>query len=102
MALGSTLATDERRARKVFARFERNGTGRVRVTPRLAELRRLIETGMVDKDIAAHLGLALGTVKVYASELYRLTGMRRREFIAVAKVAIVSEASGEPRMGAFE
>jgi len=101
MSLGSTLAT-ERKARKIFARFQLKGTGRVRVTPRLAELRALIETGMVDKDIAAHLGVVVGTVKVYASELYRLTGMGRRELIATAKLALVSEANGEPRMGAFE
>ena len=101
MGLGSTLATQERRAERESP--PRCGTyRRAKVSPRLLEMRAFIESGMSFKDIATRMGLTEGSAKIYACELYRLTGMSRHEIIAAGKPSITGSAEGEPRMGAFE
>jgi DNA-binding NarL/FixJ family response regulator len=103
MALGSTLAIDSQRARQSFrprgtqqhARFSR-------MTPRMLQVKELMAQGATVKQIAAQLGLGVGTAKTYCFEVRRLTGMSRRELERTERVAEVHAAEGMPRMGAFE
>jgi DNA-binding NarL/FixJ family response regulator len=102
MAFGSTLATEQRRAERVSSPRLCGTYRRAVLSPRLAEMRPLIAAGMSFKEIAGRMGLTLGSAKIYASELYRLTGMTRHEIIAAARSEVSQSAEGEPRMGAFE
>ncbi len=56
------------------------------LTPREREILTLMARGLTNKEIAAHLGLALPTVKLYARRLLRKLGVRSRaEAIAQAR-----------------
>ena len=59
------------------------------LTPREAEVLRLLAHGLANKEIAAALGVAVVTVEGHLSHVYRSTGIRtRRELVA----AILREA----------
>lgn len=56
------------------------------LTPREAEVLRLIASGLSNREIAAQLHLSVNTVKMYASQLYRKLGASRRtEAVARAR-----------------
>ncbi len=99
MALGSTLAT-ERKARGRFIAKPRAASRR-RMTPRLKQVAELLSQGLTMKAIAGELGLTEGTAKVYAHDLYRLTGLTRMEMITRGAATNVN-ADGNPRMGVYE
>lgn len=68
----------------------------------MRQVEALLGTGLSYKEIAARLGLGEGTAKIYASEVYKLTGKTSRQILLEHRAAIQDAADGEPRMGAFE
>ena len=48
------------------------------LTPMQTEVFAHLATGMANKEIARALGMAVATVKVHASEVYRKLGLRNR------------------------
>jgi DNA-binding NarL/FixJ family response regulator len=104
MALGSTLATPEVRKAKrtIHPRGVKARYARTRMTPRLRQVMECIEFGMSDEDIAKRLDLSVGSVRVYAHEIYKFTGKTRFEIRLSHRVPQNEPAEGLPRMGAFE
>lgn len=66
------------------------------LTPREMQLAVLVETGMPNKEIAARLDLAVGTIKVYMCRLFLKAKVRTRGELAVWW----REHGGEDRMHA--
>jgi DNA-binding NarL/FixJ family response regulator len=58
----------------------------IRLTPRETQIRDLILSGLVHKEIAARLGITAQTVQTHASRLYRKYGVESRGKM-VAKIA---------------
>jgi DNA-binding NarL/FixJ family response regulator len=103
MALGETLATESRRARAgVLPRGLKLYSGRKTLSPRLLQVRSLIAQGLSDKEIAARLGVTVGTAKIYGYHLRQLTGQTRSGIMIEHFQASQYAAEGLPRMGAFE
>ena len=108
MSLGSTLATDERRAPRMVAPRCHSYGQRTRMTARMREIEELIAAGLSTKDIAAWAGLTPKSAKFYCAEVYRLTGKTRNQIMldTAGKAAgrfLPQYAEGDTvRMGAFE
>jgi len=56
------------------------------LTPREAEVFRLVRIGLSNNEIAEELGIRPGTVKIHLKHLYEKTGLRGRFQLALAKV----------------
>jgi DNA-binding NarL/FixJ family response regulator len=101
--IGSTLGFEESRAkRNVKARTSPVHYARTRMTPRLTQVLECIEMGIPDKETAQRLGVTVGTVRVLAHEIYRITGKGRAQLQREGYHLSASAAEGLPRMGAFE
>jgi DNA-binding CsgD family transcriptional regulator len=61
------------------------------LTRRETEILLLVGSGMSNKEIARHLGLSDGTVKVYVHSIFRKTGAKSR-YGLVAQMAARNEA----------
>ncbi|HUE95685.1 MAG TPA: helix-turn-helix transcriptional regulator, partial [Longimicrobiaceae bacterium] len=48
------------------------------LSPREREVFALASTGLTNKEIASHLGVAPGTVKIHLHAIFRKLGIRRR------------------------
>jgi DNA-binding NarL/FixJ family response regulator len=67
---------------------------RVTLTPREGQLMTLLSQGLKNKEIAFHLSVAEGTVKVYLSRLYQKAGVKDRFELALVSLKNLSaEAS---------
>jgi len=55
----------------------------VTLTPRESQLVTLLSGGLKNKEIAAELGLTVGTVKVYLAHLFHKSGAKDRFELAV-------------------
>ena len=53
-------------------------TRRIRVTPRQAEILRLVAEGMSDKEIASHLGVSPRTIQSHMDRLFLQNGVHKR------------------------
>jgi DNA-binding CsgD family transcriptional regulator len=54
------------------------------LTPRLVSVAFLMHEGLTNREIGDRLGITEGTVKIYASRLFDITGYSRREKIVLA------------------
>ena len=63
-------------ARTVASELER---GARRLTPKEAEVARLASAGLKNREIAASMGIAQGTVKVHLMHVFEKTGLRDRQ-----------------------
>ena len=64
-----------------FLRRERNG--RSELTPREQQVLELVEQGFKNKEIANHLGIQPGTVKIHLKHIFEKTGVRGRYGLAL-------------------
>lgn len=76
MSLGTTLSFSQVRAAREVGRLEL--TPALRLAPRHIKVAALMADGLRNKDIAQHLGITEGAVKVYVSEVYAITGLDSR------------------------
>jgi DNA-binding NarL/FixJ family response regulator len=53
------------------------------LTPREVQVRELVERGLKNKDIARHLGIQTGTVKIHLKHIFEKTGIRGRYGLAI-------------------
>lgn len=65
-----------------FLRRERNG--RSELTPREQQVLELVEQGFKNKEIANHLGIQPGTVKIHLKHIFEKTGVRGRYGLALS------------------
>jgi DNA-binding CsgD family transcriptional regulator/PAS domain-containing protein len=71
--------------------------GRPRITgltSRQSEVVELLATGRSVKEIARHLDLSIGTVKIHISQTYRALGARNRTDALIRSGLVLNEASG--------
>jgi len=82
MALGSTLATEDRRApRSVNPRLV---GGRTQMTARVLEVKALLCAGLSAKQTAERLNISVGSAKLYYHFVYKFTNKTRTELIMEA------------------
>jgi DNA-binding NarL/FixJ family response regulator len=68
----------------IFGDSERSPqTRRSQLTPRELEVADLVEKGMRNRDIARHLGIQTGTVKIHLKHIFEKTGVRGRYGLAL-------------------
>ena len=58
--------------------------GQVTLTPREAEIMERLERGCRNRDIAAELGIRIGTVKIHVKHIFEKTGIRGRYGLAIS------------------
>ena len=58
-------------------------TRRSQLTPREVEVAELVEKGLRNRDIARHLGIQTGTVKIHLKHIFEKTGVRGRYGLAL-------------------
>ena len=67
------------------------------LTPREREVRALVEQGWQDKQIAAHLGIAVKTVEKHVGTILRKTGARNRTMLAAIASSRAAASRGDAR-----
>jgi two-component system, NarL family, nitrate/nitrite response regulator NarL len=67
----------------IFDEPEKTPAARSQLTPREAEVARLVEQGLRNRDIADHLGIRIGTVKIHLRHIFEKTGVRGRYSLAL-------------------
>lgn len=73
------------------------GDRKPRLTPREADVLRLVSEGLTNREIAARLRIAQGTVKVHLMHLFEKTGVRgRAELAKLAAGLLAPEAEQHP------
>ncbi len=71
--------------------------GRSPLTAREAQVMDLVEQGLRNKDIAAALGIRVGTVKIHLKHLFEKTGIRGRYGLALSGLKQKALLSGPAR-----
>ncbi|HEU0120422.1 MAG TPA: response regulator transcription factor [Bryobacteraceae bacterium] len=67
-----------------------------RLTPREREIIELVSKGMKNREIAAHLSITPGTVKVHLMHVFEKTGTRHRYELAVRSARLLLETDPGP------
>jgi len=67
--------------------------GARRLTPKEVEVARLASTGLKNREIAASMGIAQGTVKVHLMHVFEKTGLRDRQQLCGFSAQLFSQTS---------
>jgi len=71
----------------IFGGVIESGIGRRSpLTPREAEIAKLVEQGLRNRDIAHNLGIQTGTVKIHLKHIFEKTGVRGRYGLALSSL----------------
>jgi two-component system nitrate/nitrite response regulator NarP len=77
---------------RIAAIGERGGARRLALAPRERELIQCIRKGMRNRDIASHLGVTEGTVKVYLHRIFEKLGVKNRTELAIRADEFLAES----------